>query len=176
MAEGGEGEQVKLVIDASVAAKWIIPGEPWEEEANTLKNAIASGRVKAYAPTLIVYELASILLKAIKNSILKVQDGVEALKAIGSLGINLIPILWKESAEILKIATTAGLTTYDSTYLWLSKKLEGRLITADEELKRKGEIVAETISLGELGSLKALLRIPIPQIEPNKDENGGGGC
>jgi len=34
MAEGGEGKQVKLVIDASMAAKWIIPREPWEEEAS----------------------------------------------------------------------------------------------------------------------------------------------
>ena len=152
MAERGEGEEVKLVIDASVVAKWIIPGKPWEEEANTLKNAIASGRVKAYAPTLIVYELASVILKAIKNNILKVQDGVEALKAIGSLGISLIPVLWEESAEILKIATASGLTTYDSTYLWLSKKLEGKLITADEELKRRGEAITKTVLLGELGS------------------------
>ena len=151
MAEGGEGKEVKLVIDASVVAKWIIPGEPWEKEANTLKNAIASGRVKAYAPMLIVYELASVLLKAIKNNILKAEDGVEALKAIGSIGINLIPIEWEESAEILKIAAALGLTTYDSTYLWLSKKIKGRLITADEELKRKGETVTRTISLGELG-------------------------
>ena len=152
MAERGEEEQVKLVIDASVVAKWVIPGEPWEEEANTLKNAIASGRVKAYAPTLIIYELASVILKAIKNNILKVQDGVEALKAIGSLGISLIPVLWEESAEILKIATASGLTTYDSTYLWLSKKLEGKLITADEELKRRGEAITKTVLLGELGS------------------------
>ena len=152
MAEGGERKEVKLVIDASVAAKWMIPGEPWEEEASTLKSAIVSGRVKAYAPTLIVYELASVILKAIKNNILKVQDGVEALKAIGSLGINLIPILWEESAEILKIATASGLTTYDSTYLWLSKKLEGKLITADEELKRRGGIITKTVLLGELGS------------------------
>jgi len=108
--------------------------------------------LKAYAPTLIVYELASVILKAIKNNILKVQDGVEALKAIGSLGINLIPILWEESVEILKIATASGLTTYDSTYLWLSKKLEGKLITADEELRRRGEIITKTILLGEIGS------------------------
>ena len=50
MAEGREGKEVKLVIDASVAAKWIIPGELWEEEASILKNAIASGRVKATRP------------------------------------------------------------------------------------------------------------------------------
>jgi len=40
MAERGEGEQVKLVIDVSVAAKWIIPGEPWKKEATTLKTLL----------------------------------------------------------------------------------------------------------------------------------------
>ena len=40
-----------------------------------MKNAIASGSVKAYAPMLIVYELASVLLKAI--NILKAEDASE---------------------------------------------------------------------------------------------------
>ena len=147
MAEGGEG---KLVIDASVATKWIIPGEPWEEEANMLKNAIASGSLEAYAPTLITYELASAMSKAIRNNVLKPQDGIDALEAVGSLGIKLIPILWKEAAEILEVVIASGLTIYDSAYLWLSKKLGVRLITADEKLKEKGAATTETILLGEL--------------------------
>ena len=64
-------------------------------------------------------------------------------------------------AEILKIATASGLTTYDSTYLWLSKKLEGKLTTADEELRRRGEIITKTVLLGELGSfLKGSIFMP----------------
>ena len=105
-----------------------------------MKNAIASGSVKAYAPMLIVYELASVLLKAIKNNILKAEDGVEALKAIGSIGINLIPIEWEESDEILKIAAALGLTTYDSTYLWLSKKIEGGLLQQMKNLKEREKL------------------------------------
>ena len=150
MVEGGEGERVKLVIDASVAAKWIIPGEPWEERANALKDAIVSGRIKAYAPTLIVYELASAISKAIRSNVLKPQDGIDALKAIGSLRMNLVPIPWEEAAEVLGIAITSGLTIYDSAYLWLSKRLEGKLITADEKLRREGEAVTRTVLLGEV--------------------------
>lgn len=47
MAERGKRKELKLMIDASVAAKWIIPGEPWEEEAKALKNAIVLDRVKS---------------------------------------------------------------------------------------------------------------------------------
>ena len=105
---------MRFVIDASVAAKWILPGEPWEEKANMLKKAIALGRVEAYAPTLLTYELASVLLKAVKKSVLKVLDGIEALKAISFLGINLVPVLWEEVAEVFETASSSSLTIYDA--------------------------------------------------------------
>ena len=141
---------MRLVIDASVAAKWILPGEPWEEKASTLKKAIALGRVEAYAPTLLTYELASVLLKAVKKNVLKVLDGIEALKAISFLGINLAPVLWEEVAEVFETASSSGLTIYDAAYLWLSKKLDADLITADEKLRKKGEKIAKVLLLEEV--------------------------
>jgi len=141
---------VKLVVDVSVAAKWIIPGEPWEEEANNLKRAIVLGRVDAYAPTLLTYELASVLLKAVKRGVLKAADGIEALKAVGSLGISLAPVLWEEVAEVFEAANSTSLTIYDAAYLWLSKKLDAALVTADEKLCKKGGGVAKIISLQDL--------------------------
>ena len=141
---------MKLVVDASVAAKWIIPGEPWEEEANNLKRAIISGRVDAYAPTLLTYELASVLLKAVKRGVLKAADGIEALKAVGFLGIDLAPVLWEEVAEVFEAASSTSLTIYDAAYLWLSKKLDAPLVTADEKLCKKGGRVSKVILLQDL--------------------------
>jgi len=152
VAEGGERKKVRLVIDASVIVKWIIPGEPWEEEAKALKNKIVLGQLEAYAPELIIYELTSAISKAVKNKVLEPKDGADALEAVGSIGINLVQISWQEASEIFKIAIASGLTTYDSAYLWLSKRLKTKLVTADEELKRKGEAITETILLGELKS------------------------
>ena len=150
MDKGGKEKQVKLVVDASVAAKWIIPGVPWEEEANTLKRVIVSGQVETYAPILLTYELASVLLKAVRKGVLKTVDGIEALKAVGSLGIDLAPVLWEEVAEIFEVADSTSLTIYDATYLWLSKKLNVPLVTADEKLCKKGERIAKIISLQDL--------------------------
>ena len=141
---------MKLVVDASVVAKWIIPGEPWEEGANNLKRAIISGRVDAYAPTLLTYELASVLLKAVRKGVLKPGDGIEALKAVGSLGISLAPVLWEEVTEVFEVAISTSLTIYDAAYLWLSKKLDAPLVTADEMLCKKGGRVAKIIPLQDL--------------------------
>jgi len=150
MDKGGKEKQVKLVVDASVAAKWIIPGVPWEEEANTLKRVIVSGQVETYAPILLTYELASVLLKAVRKGVLKTVDGIEALKAVGSLGIDLAPVLWEEVAEIFEVADSTSLTIYDATYLWLSKKLNAPIVTADEKLCKRDGRISKIISLQDL--------------------------
>lgn len=150
MDKGGQGEKPRVVIDTSVAAKWIIPGEPWGAQARILEEKIVSGEVEAYAPPLLLYEVASVILKSISRGALKLGDGTETLKAMGHLGLNIQPTSWNDLAEILNIATATKLTIYDSSYLHLSKKMNAKLITADNELKKKGEKVAETILLKDL--------------------------
>lgn len=150
MDKGGQGEKLRVVVDASVAAKWIIPGEPWDTRAKALKDGIASGEVDAFAPPLIPYEVASVVLKSVSIGVLKLDAGLEALKAIGNLGVKVQSIDWKDVAEILSIASSAKLTVYDSTYLWLSKKLGAKLVTADRDLAEKGRIVTETALLKDL--------------------------
>lgn len=66
MDKGGEE---KVVLDASVVAKWAIPGERWEEEALNVKEKPVSGELRAYAPSLLTYELASVMLGAVKGSV-----------------------------------------------------------------------------------------------------------
>jgi len=150
MDKGGQREKPKVVIDASVAAKWIIPGEPWEAQARTLKEKIAFGEIEAYAPLLLLYEVASVILKAVSIGILKLSDGIEALKILGHLGLSIQVTSWNDLAEILPIAAATKLTIYDSTYLHLSKKMNASLITADNELKQRGEKVTEIILLKDL--------------------------
>jgi predicted nucleic acid-binding protein len=136
MDKGGQVEKPRVVIDASVAAKWVIPGEPWDAQAERLKEKIAHGEIEIYAPTLLLYEVASVILKATSVHILKLSDGVEALKAIGRLGINIQTTSWNDLPEILQTATTTKLTIYDSAYLHLSKKMNAKLVTADNRKEK----------------------------------------
>lgn len=150
MDKGGQNEIIKVVIDASVAVKWAIPGEPWEYEARILKDRIASGDLEAHAPPLILYEVASVLSRAIGIDVITPSHGAETLKAIGELGINIKPIGWNTLKEVLDIAQKTKLTIYDAAYLWISKMIDGILITADKELAEKGRSVTKTLLLGDL--------------------------
>ena len=150
MDKGRQRDKPRVVIDASVAAKWIIPGEPWEAQARTLKEKIASMEIEAYAPPLLLYEVASVILKSASAGILKLSDGIEALKAMRHLGLNIQITSWNYLAEILSIAAATKLTVYDAAYLHLSKKMKAKLITANSKLKKRGESVTATILLKEL--------------------------
>ncbi|HID17378.1 TPA: hypothetical protein EYP26_03700 [Candidatus Bathyarchaeota archaeon] len=47
--EGAKGP--KVIVNASVAAKRVVPGEPWDAEAEALKGWIARREVEAYTST-----------------------------------------------------------------------------------------------------------------------------
>ncbi|MBS7635628.1 type II toxin-antitoxin system VapC family toxin [Candidatus Bathyarchaeota archaeon] len=154
MDKGGQGAKPKIVVDASVVVKWIIPGEPWEEQARAVGEKIVSGEVEAYAPHILSYEVASAILKSILIGAIKSSDGIEALEALESLGISVQTTEWGDLKEILRLAVATKLTIYDSAYLHLTKKIGAKLITADSQLKQKGENVAEIILLKDLEPVK----------------------
>lgn len=143
------GKRLRMVIDTSVVAKWIIPGEAWEQEARAVADDVVLGYVEANAPSLLLHELASVLAKAIRAGKITLQDSLAALQSMKFIGINIHEINWDESVEIVKIAELTKLTIYDSTYLYLARKIEGALITADNEIKTRGKAIAKIITLAE---------------------------
>ena len=152
MDKGGQGAKPKIVVDASVVVKWIIPGEPWEEQARAIAEKIVSGQVETYAPHLLLYEVASAILKSVLMGVIKFGDGIEALEALEHLGISVQTIEWGDLKKILELAVTTKLTIYDSAYLHLTRKIGAQLITADSQLKQRGENVTEIILLKDLTS------------------------
>jgi|GEM_PF-2944028 len=69
------------------------------------------------------YEVTTVIPKSMLTGTLTFNDGIEALKVLGNLGLNAQTINWIDLAEILHIATITKLTIYDSAYLHLSKKV-----------------------------------------------------
>jgi len=147
MDKGRPNEKVRVVVDACVVAKWIIPGEPWESNAEKLKEKLISGEVTAYAPELLLYEITSTILKSVVAQKLNLEDGIRALEAIGQLDINVETINWEDSQKILLIATKSDLTIYDSSYIYIAQKFKAKLITADEELKEKSKNITASMLL-----------------------------
>ncbi len=127
------------VVDASVVFKWVLPGEPYEESALTIKKNYLSGIISICAPSLMVHEVGNSLWKAIKRKRMTQDDAYEALKTLDDLKINLHQLNWSEISTVLTIATKIDLTIYDASYLFLSQKMQAEVITADDTMYQKAK-------------------------------------
>lgn len=115
----------RLVIDASVAVKWLLP-EEGSDQATTL---IEAGH-DLYAPDLLVSETGNVLWKESRRGDLS-DAAVQRLLA-EFLDIRL---RWVDSrslaADALEIARRHDRSFYDSLYLALAHVIDGTLVTAD---------------------------------------------
>jgi len=121
-------------VDASVIAKWVLPGEPYQENAVRLKEDHVSGLVELCAPSFVVEEVANALWRAVKLGRISVEDAQEALKALGDLRIEICELDWVRVSEGLRVACESGLTIYDASYLFLADEMGVRFVTADERV------------------------------------------
>jgi len=122
------------VVDASVVAKWVLPGEPYQENAIRLKEDHVSGKVELCAPTFMVQEVANALWRAAKLGRIVEEDAKEALSALGDMRIGLHELNWTQASQALSTACEFDLTIYDSSYLFLAEKAKCQFITADNKL------------------------------------------
>jgi predicted nucleic acid-binding protein len=83
------------------------------------------------APQLLWFELASIALKKAAKHPGLVEQIREAFRMAGRLAIEILSV---DHLEIIDLAAQARLTTYDASYLWLSRKTGGELVTLDKRL------------------------------------------
>lgn len=126
-------------MDASVIAKWILPGEPYQESSIRLKEDFVSGLVELCAPSFIVSEVANALWKAIKLERISEKDAKEALEALNDIRIELYEASWAQACQELNIACKLDLTVYDASYLLLANRTQTCLITADNRLYEKAK-------------------------------------
>jgi predicted nucleic acid-binding protein len=126
-------------VDASVVAKWVLSGEPFEKNALKLKDDHLSGIAEIYAPSLIRLEVANALWKAIKLGRILEEAAHEALEILDDLGLIFQDLNSTEVSRGLSIASKLDLTIYDAVYLFLSDKMEAQVITADDKLFEKAK-------------------------------------
>jgi predicted nucleic acid-binding protein len=123
---------VSLVIDSSVALTWC-----FEDEASPQSDALFE-RVRddgAVVPALWHLELANVLLQAEKRGRITTSDVATRLELISELPIAIdhetAARAWR---EILTLARTEGLTTYDAAYLEVAIRRGLPLSTRDDAL------------------------------------------
>lgn len=124
-----------FVLDASVAAKWMLPakGELLRAEAFHLLDAYEAAELNLVVPDIFWPECGKVVWKAARQGRLPRTDAESAIQVLLNRNIATIP-----SAELLPealaIAFNFGRSVYDSLYVSLAAQTKNELITADEKL------------------------------------------
>jgi predicted nucleic acid-binding protein len=118
-----------LVIDASVAIKWVIQ-EPGTAEALELR------RHQLLAPDLLIPECANVLWKKVRRGELTETEALSAGRLLEQANVDLL--LTRNLLErATKLAITLNHPAYDCIYLAFAETFGLPLVTADEFLVRR---------------------------------------
>jgi len=120
------------VIDASVAVKWVMKGEPYRKQARKLlRDSLLLG-IKLISPPLFESETESVIQEEFALGHVSVEDADSALRSLDRVGIKIIyDNRVKESAR--RIARQFSLRrVYDSTYAALAQLRNCEFWTADK--------------------------------------------
>jgi predicted nucleic acid-binding protein len=113
-----------VIIDASVALKWVI-----EEENSDAAGALLFGEPLA-APDFLVIECANALWAKARRGIMAGQDARAGLDAILAAPVQLLPSV-QHIAAAQTIAFDLDQTAYDSRYLAVALAEHATMVTAD---------------------------------------------
>lgn len=118
-----------LVIDASVAVKWVI------EEEGTPQALALRQRTRLIAPELLVAECANILWKKVMRNELSTGEALLAAKLLQGAEVELLPM-----RSLFEAATSRAIDldhpACDCIYLALAVENDCQFVTADERLSR----------------------------------------
>jgi predicted nucleic acid-binding protein len=119
-----------LVIDASVAVKWVV-----EEDSTTDALTLRRGS-RLIAPELLTAECANILWKKVQREELSKNEAYVAARLIQAAEIEFFP-----TSSLLEAATRIAVElnhpAYDCLYLALATAQDCRFVTADQSFVRK---------------------------------------
>lgn len=121
-----------LVVDASVALKWVL-NEPGHLKARSLV-----GSAHLLAPDFLILECANALWATARRKVISGPDAAIGLAKITAALVDLHPIATHVSAA-QAIAFEIDRTVYDSIYIALALAQGAQVVTADEKFARAVE-------------------------------------
>ena len=125
-----------ICIDASVVAKLVSADEAVEAINRQYEEARIAGE-KFIAPTLLPYEIASVLRKKVLKGLLAPSEIVGAVRQFRGLHIQLEDFEGLiERSLSLSESFAPRLTVYDASYMAVSERHRAPLWTADQEFYR----------------------------------------
>ena len=125
---------MNLVVDASVAVKWLFE-EPDSDRAEALLTTAGEDNLKLIAPTILAAEIANALWKRMRRGDIDRQKTLQTGERFEEICPLLLPIEGLVE-RALELAIDSRHPVYDCFYVALAEELSGELITADEKLYR----------------------------------------
>jgi len=137
---------LKLVVDASVAAKWLFP-EAGSREARLLLDS----KFELFAPDFILVEVANILWKKTQRNEISSPDlHLEELDRLPDL-FTILPSSALMNRAII-LAVEIGHPVYDCLYLACAETENASLITADKALVRRASEGCLHVAVWDVGN------------------------
>lgn len=122
------------VLDASVAVKWFVDGEPLVREARSVLLTIQDDPRGFVVPELFMNEVLAVLARMPGAT---TEQVAEALQLLAALGLHRVANGHDLLATAARFAVGWGLSGSDATYVALADLVGGQWLTADERaLKR----------------------------------------
>jgi len=122
-----------ICVDASVAAKWVLP-EEYSDRALALYTATIETGEPIVAPTLLPIEVANVMRQRMVREHLSLADATQLFSQFLRFPIT-YPAADHLSLRALSLAATYNLpAVYDAQYLALAEELSCPLWTADRRL------------------------------------------
>ena len=125
---------MNLVIDASVAAKWLFV-EPDTGKARTILDSVVSGELQLLAPDIILAEIANALWKRTQRGDLDSPEALGLFEAFQKVEFKYCEVQ-ELIGPALSIAFRHHHPVYDCLYIVLARREGCDLVTADEKLYR----------------------------------------
>lgn len=134
----------EICLDANVILSCLVV-EPDQESCRILLQQILTAEIDIYAPSLMIFEVASILQRKTYCTELSAREASDALNVFTNL-----PVLFQGQTHIMKkafrLAQELSLkNTYDTAYLAVAETRQIPCITCDVELRKKGRAVYDQI-------------------------------
>lgn len=124
-----------VCVDASVAAKWVLPEEHRDRALELYEDCQHTGAVIAVPPHMPI-EVVNVIRRRIARRIIDHTEGRELLRTFTQFKVRLVipPSLYEDALDLAERFNLP--TVYDSHYVALASILESDLWTADEALLR----------------------------------------
>ena len=135
-----------FVVDASVAAGWLLPDER-TEIADVLAMRMQSE--DAIAPDLFWHEARSLLVTALRRNRINEAAVYISLDRLATIPLrNAGP---SDAVSVTRLAIRHGLSAYDAAYLDLALREHSPLATLDKKLAAAADVEGVTV-LGPFGA------------------------